>query len=386
MLINRLLYICCCLILFCSNNTQAQNYFLFVGTYTTGSSEGIYVFSFNSKTGSFTPVDTVKQIDNPSYLTLTKNGQFLYAVSETNGSRPGQLYAYAVNKLTGRLSLLNKKESKGDDPCYITASNNRKWVIAANYSGGNLVAYATRPNGALSDTVQTIYDEGSSFNKDRQLSPHVHSTTLNSAGNYLFACDLGTDKIMAYTFNEAATVNPLTAAGPPFTSTVAGSGPRHLSFHPTGRWVYVIEELSGMVSAYRYENGALTAMQRIDAHQKNFKGARGSADIHVSPDGRHLYVSNRGDANNLAIFSIEQSTGKLTGKGFQDAGGRQPRNFTISADGKFILVANQASDQIKLFKRNSRTGLLQPVATTINVGAPVCLQLLPARVQEIQAR
>jgi 6-phosphogluconolactonase len=386
MLINRFLSICCSLIFICSNNTVAQHYFLFVGTYTTSGSEGIYVFRFDSKSESFRPVDTIKQIDNPSYLTLTKNGQFLYAVSETHGPKPGQLYAYAVNKLTGRLSLLNKKDSKGDDPCYITVSNNRKWVIAANYSGGNLVTYATRANGSLSDTVQTMYDEGSSINKDRQLSPHVHSAMLNLAGSYLFACDLGIDKIMAYAFNEAAMVNPLTAAGRPFTSTVAGSGPRHLSFHPNGRWVYAIEELSGMVSAYRYENGALIALQRIDAHQKNFKGARGSADIHVSPDGRHLYVSNRGDANNLAIFSIQQSTGKLSSKGFQDAGGRQPRNFTISADGRFILVANQASNQVKLFKRNIRTGLLQPVASTINVGAPVCLQLLPAPAQEIQPR
>ncbi|ULQ53695.1 lactonase family protein [Flavihumibacter fluvii] len=360
----------------CYSASQAQQYYLFVGTYTKGKSEGIYVYRFDGITGTITPVDTAKNIENPSYLAVSNDGKFVYAVNENGGTKPGQLSAFSFDQQLGKLTLMNQKESKGDYPCYITISSNRKWVIAGNYGGGNLAAYATNANGSLSDIVQVINHSGNSINKDRQESAHVHSTIFTKDNKYLLVPDLGIDKVMTYQFNASAKSEPLKTAPKPFTSITAGSGPRHLSFHPNGKWVYLIEELSGKVSAWLYKEGSLKLFQEVDAHPTDFKGERGSADIHVSPDGKHLYASNRGDANNLAIFSIDPSTGKLSTKGFQDVLGKTPRNFIIEPSGNFVLVANQESNDIRIFRRNTKTGLLTPTSTVIQVGNPVCLQLL----------
>lgn len=354
----------------------AQQYYLFAGTYTSGSSEGIYVFKFDGKTGNAIPADTVRNIENPSYLAITNDGKNLYAVTENGGGKPGMINAFSFDQLNGKLSLLNQKESKGDHPCYITVSNNRKWVIAGNYSGGNLVAYATNSDGSLSDHLQLIGHSGRSANKDRQESPHVHSTNITPDQKYLLVPDLGIDKIMTYQFNSNAQQNPLQPAVVPFTAIKPGGGPRHLAFHPNGKWIYLMEELSGHVTVWTYKNGMLNFVQEIDAHTENFKGERGSADIHVSPDGRHVYASNRGGANNLAIFKTDPINGRLSLAGFQDVLGKTPRNFTIEPGGKFVLVANQDSGNITIFSRDAATGLLTPTQATINVDHPVCLQLL----------
>lgn len=366
-------------IVFTSLATQGQEYYLFAGTYTSGKSEGIYVFRFDAKTGKVVPTDTLRNIDNPSYLVVSGNGNFVYAVSENGGSKPGMINALAFNQKTGKLRLLNSKPSKGDYPCYITVSKDNKWVMAGNYGGGNLVAYATAEDGSLTDRFQVIAHTGMGVDKNRQEGPHVHATIFTPDEKYLLVPDLGIDKIMAYRFDPASSGNPLQAAAKPFTGIPAGHGPRHLAFHPTGKWVYLMEEMAGAVSAWKYSKGALEPVQEIDAHVPGYAGDRGSADIHVSPDGRYLYASNRGNANNLAIFSIDPGNGKLTSSGFQDVAGKTPRNFIIEPGGNYILVANQGSDNIRIFRRDKATGLLTLTDNSIDIGNPVCLQLLPVK-------
>ncbi|MBC6493074.1 lactonase family protein [Flavihumibacter stibioxidans] len=359
---------------------KAQQYFLFTGTYTTGTSEGIYVYKFDAATGKISPADTAKGVQQPSYLSLSADGNFLYAVNESGGKEPGQISAFSFDKASGRLTFLNKRPSFGDYPCYITVSNNRKWVIAANYGGGNFVAYAVNADGSLSDNYQVIQHEGNGPNKARQDAPHVHSTILSPDQRHLLVSDLGTDKVIAYRFNENAVTNPLNPVPAHIAMVPGGSGPRHLEFHPNGKWVYLMEELSGQVSAWKYHKGKMRPIQRAEAHPEGYTGDRGSADIHLSPDGKHLYASNRYQANNLAIFRVNKKTGMLTPAGFQDVIGNKPRNFVIEPTGRYILVANQESNDFRVFRRNETTGLLTPTETVVTVGNPVCLKLL--RIQD----
>ncbi|HEX2536349.1 MAG TPA: lactonase family protein, partial [Chitinophagaceae bacterium] len=229
-------------------------------------------------------------------------------------------------------------------------------------------------DGSLQPYVQLVQHEGTGANKERQEKAHVHATVLSPDQRYVYVPDLGMDKVMAYRFQPAAE-KPLQPAQPVFVRSEPGSGPRHFTFHPNGKWAYLVEELTGTVVAYRYANGKLTSLDRKATHPNTYTGAKGSADIHVSPDGRFLYASNRGDANTLAIFAIDSRTGKLTLKGYQPTLGVHPRNFAIDPSGNFLLVANRDSNAIVVFRRNPKTGLLRATGKTIEVPSPVCLKL-----------
>ena len=350
----------------------AQNINLLVGTYTGTGSKGIYVYSFNPKSGTATLLGSTDSAANPSFLALSPNKQFVYAVSEGNNKNTGSLSAYAYNAKTGRLSFLNNELTGGDAPCYVSVHKSNKWVLTGNYSGGSTSIFPIQANGRLKPASQLIQNTGSSVNKGRQEKSHVHQAIFSPDQNFVFTPDLGTDKIMAYSFNAAAQ-RPLTPASPGYVAVTPGSGPRHLTFHPNSRFAYVIEELTGTVSAYQYQNGKLTFIQRLSSHPTNFAGTIGSADIHVSPDGKFLYASNRGEANSIAVFAINTSTGRLTLKDITSTLGEAPRNFAIDPSGKFLLVANQNTNNIVVFRRNATTGLLMATGVQIEVPKPVCL-------------
>lgn len=368
----RLLLVASLFLSFCCS---AQNFYLLIGTYTQKGSKGIYVYRFNTTTGKAEWVSNTDSASNPSFLAIAPDKKHIYAVSETGGKKQPMVSAYAFDKNTGKLSFINQQPAGGDGPCHVAITKNNKWVTVANYGGGSLAILSVNKDGSLNPASQVIQHEGSSVNKQRQDKPHVHETVFSPAQDYLFTPDLGTDKVVIYKFNSASE-KPLTPAATPFVKVGAGNGPRHITFHPNGKFAYVIEEMGGSVGAYRYNNGKLTLIQHIYTHPAGFKGVIGSAEVEVSPDGKFLYASNRGDENNLAIFAVNPATGKLQLKGYQSTMGKAPRHFIIDPSGNYLLAANQDTDNIVIFKRNKQTGMLTETGDQIKVSMPVCVQLL----------
>lgn len=352
----------------------AQDHFLFVGTYTQKGSKGIYVYKFNSESGEATLLSNTDSVVNPTYLAIAPGGKFLYAVNETGGERPGMVSAFSFDRKTAKLSLLNQQPSGGDHPCYVSVHENGKWVIVGNYSGGNIAALPVKGDGSLQPIAQVVQHAGNSINKERQEKAHVHATVFSPDHKYLFVPDLGIDKIMQYRFH-AGSQKPIVPSTPAFTQIKPGNGPRHFALHPTIPVGYLMEELSGTVAAYVHNQGALLLLQRISSHKPDYNGTRGSADIHVSPDGKFLYASNRGTANTIAIFSVA-ADGKLKWQGDQSTLGTIPRNFVIDPTGNYLLVANQESNNIVVFRRDRQTGLLHETGKQIQVPNPVCLKLM----------
>lgn len=353
----------------------SQEFYLLTGTYTSGKSEGIYIYKFNAATGDAAPVSKAPA-SNPSYLTVSKNNKFVYAVFE-DGEDKGSVVAFEFDKKNGNLKFLNKQSSGGDHPCYVDIDRSGKWVAVANYSGGNFSLLGVSPDGYLRAPERTINHSGSGPDKQRQEKPHVHSTVFDPGNDFLLVQDLGIDKIMIYAFdNKTGELKP---AKVPSTATLAGGGPRHIDFHPNGKYVYLMEEMSGNVTTYEYSKGKLQYIHTVSAIKEGYKGPVGSADIHVSPDGKFLYASNRGDENDIAIFAIERGSGKISLKGHQSVLGKTPRNFSIDPTGQYLLSANQNSNDIVIFRRDKETGLLTDTGKKIEVDKPVCLQWIPVK-------
>ena len=363
-----------CLLSAFSLSANCQKYFLFIGTYTGSGSKGIYVYTFDASTGKAQWVSNTDGVVNPSYLALSPGNSYLYACTETRTINAGGISAFRFNHEKGTLTFINKQSSGGDNPAYVSVHKSGKWVIAGNYSGGSLAAFPVYGDGGIQPYSQLMQHSGKGVNKERQEAPHVHSTVFSPKGDYLFVPDLGLDKVMIYKFNQHDQ-KPLQPASQAFASTDPGSGPRHFIFHPNKKWAYLIEEMAGTVVAYNYKKGKLNAMQQIATHADTVKGF-GSADIHISPDGKFLYASNRGNENNITIFSVDASSGKLTLAGFQSTMGVQPRNFTIDPSGKYLLAANQKTGNVVIFKRDVTTGLLQYTGEQINIPEPVCLKMI----------
>ncbi len=345
-----------------------MNQYLLIGTYTRGKSEGLYVYKMNTETGEIHFVSQAKAA-NPSYLDLSPDEKFVYAVNE-DASDKGSVSVFAFDKSNGSLKYIDKQSSGGDHPCYVAVNKTGKWVAVANYTGGSFSTLPIMANGTLG-APNTVQHTGSSVNKERQEKPHVHSTVFSPDDKYLFVPDLGIDKVMIYSFNAGS--GKAEPAPVPFAASQAGFGPRHFTFHPNGKLAYLITEMGGAVSAYKYKDGKLTLFQQISSYPADFTGKKWSADIHVSPDGKFLYASNRTPANTIAIFSIDKS-GKLKTVGYESTKGDVPRNFTIDPSGNLLLVANQETNNIVIFRRDQKTGLLTDTGKRIEVGNPVCLK------------
>jgi 6-phosphogluconolactonase len=351
----------------------AQNSYLVIGTYTSTTSEGIYVYKFDTATAENSFVSVTKT-SNPSFVTISPNKKFIYAVGENADSTlepiGGTVTAFSFNKKNGSLTEINKQPSGGKHPCYITIDKTGKYVFVGNYSSGTVGLFATNKDGSINKFKQVITHDGSSVNDKRQKSPHVHATVLSADNKYLFVPDLGIDKVMVYAFDKNSGLLNFSSN----TTSEPGSGPRHFTLHPNNKYAYLMEELTGTVVCYLVNKGTLKLQQRVSALPKDFTGEIGSADIHVSPDGKFLYCSNRGESNNISIFSIDTRTGKLIIAGHQSTLGKTPRNFNFDPSGNFLLVANQNTDEIIIFKIDKKTGLLSDTGKKINVPKPVCLQ------------
>lgn len=356
---------------------SAQKFYLFVGTYTNTDSKGIYIYEFNSTNGEFNWVSNTDSVTNPSYLTISKNQKFVYAVNETNGLNPGRVTAYSFDKKNGSLHFLNTTASGGDDPCYIATTSDNKWLTVANYTSGTATVFPINKNGTVEPYAQLIND--SVYKKPGEIAtPHVHETVFSPDERYLLTPDLGLDKVIVYQFDRGIK-KPLILTTQTFAQSTKGSGPRHLLFHPNKKFVYLMHEMGGTVTAYKYNNGKLYEIQDLPAFPKDFVGRKDGAEIAISADGKFLYVSERGDLNSITIFSIDAESGKLTQKGYQSTFGKGPRNFIIDPTGNYLLVANQDSRNIVIFKRNKQTGLLTKTNKEIDVPRPVCLQMIPKK-------
>jgi 6-phosphogluconolactonase len=370
------------------SQNKADQYLL-VGTYTRKNSEGIYVYKFNTNTGGFSRVSVASGIKNPSFLAVSPDEKFVYAVSEIG---EGTVHAYSLDKSVGALTSLNTQSSGGADPCHVSVDKTGKWVLVGNYSGGNLSVLPVEASGSLGKATLTINHEGKGPNAGRQEKPHVHSVNIAPDNRDIFVPDLGIDKIMTYSLD--AKNGKLLEGKPAFTKVADGSGPRHFTIHPNGKFAYVIQELSSTVTVFNYVSGKLSPIQTITTLAKDFKDKNKSfcADIHISPDGKFLYGSNRYvDAGNkngvfaptnttdtIVMYSIDPKTGKLTYIGNEPVLGKIPRNFMITPNGKFVLVANQETDNIVIFSRDTKTGKLSPTGKQIEVPVPVCLKMVGA--------
>jgi 6-phosphogluconolactonase len=369
-----LIFVLCFANLVHGQSNKVKTYNLLIGSYTSSAeSDGINVYDFDSQTGTSKLKSKISGVENPSYLTISRDGKFVYSVNE---NKNGGISSFTFNVATGALVFLNRVSSGGASPCYVTIDDKNKYVFAGNYGSGSFVAVPVKEDGSLGAENQFIQQEGGSIDKGRQQGPHLHCTLLTPDNRYLLTSNLGTDKVSIYKFDASKASNPLTPAEPPFVSAKAGSGPRHLTFHPNSKVVYLIQEMGGMITVFDYKNGTLTEKQTISMLSPDFKGRIGAADIHVSADGKFLYGSNRGDANELVIYSID-AKGELTYIGRQQSLGKAPRNFAIDPTGNYLLVANQDSNEIIVFKRDQKTGLLTPTGEKIQVFKPVCLKFYP---------
>jgi 6-phosphogluconolactonase len=349
---------------------------LYVGTYTSGKSEGIYLYRMNSVTGELTRVSAFKTV-NPSFLAIDRSKRYLYAVNEVSehlGAASGRVSAFAIDPATGNLRLLNEQATQGADPCYLTIDRKRKTLLVANYTGGSVAALPIRSDGTLGMVIDVKQHEGSSV-KEQQKGPHAHCVILDRHERYALAADLGTDKVMIYGFNPLT--GKLTSGKQPWCELQAGAGPRHLTLHANGKYVYVINELDSTLTALKYNEatGTLTQIETVSTLPADFSGVSYCADVHVSRSGKFLYGSNRGH-NSIVVFEIDQRTGKLKPLQHVSTEGNWPRNFTIDPTGNFLLVANQRSDNVVTFRIDADSGRLSDRVTIAEIPTPVCLKFI----------
>ena len=352
-------------------NAQTKENYLLIGTYNSPKSEGIYVYRFNSLTGKIDSVSMTKSM-NPSFLAVAASGKFVYAVNEIEkDGNGGNVSAFSFDNKNGNLSFINQQLTGGDNPCHVKIDKTGKWISVSNYSSGNFSILPLNKDGSINSKIQTIQNTGSGINKERQNEPHLHCTNFSPDYKFLYSVDLGIDKLISYSFNE--TTGNINNTASQIINTKPGAGPRHFTFSPSGKFAYLLEELTGTISAYSYGKGNLNLIQNISTLPANFKGQAGSAEILVSSDGKYLYASNRGESNTIAIFKID-SKGKLSLAGHQSTLGTAPRNFNFDPTGNYLFVANQNSDEIVIFKINHSNGLLKDTGKRISIGKPVCLR------------
>ena len=356
-----------------ATTSVSDTLYMLAGSYGPADQEGIKVYKFNQATGEGEYVSGVKGISNPSYQTVSKDGKRVYSVGEDDGGT-ACANALTFDATTGTLTLINSQPTQGAAPCHIALSPEEDYVVTANYNGSNISLFPLDGEGRLKPG-QTIGFEGSGSDKERQAIPHLHFVYFTPDNRYLLANDLGTDRIHSFPLNtrQKGSNTPLVDRQRASDILLApGSGPRHAVFSADGRFAYLITELSGEVMAFTYDGDSLRLMQTIQADTLD---ARGSADIHLSQDGRFLYASNRLKGDGLAIFRINTKDGTLSKAGYPPTG-VHPRNFVLTANGQYLLAACRDTDEIQIFARDASTGLLTDTGRRIKTTKPVCLKFI----------
>lgn len=354
---------------------------MYVGTYTLegSASKGIYAYRFDPGTGKITPVGLAAETVNPSFLAVHPNHRFLYAVNEVSnykGEKSGGVSAFAIDRATGKLTLLNEVASKGADPCYITVDRTGKYVLVANYTGGSVAVFPVLEDGRLGEASAFVQHTGRGADPERQEGPHGHSIDLSPDNRYAIVDDLGLDETLVYKFDSAK--GSLTPNDPPFAKAAPGAGPRHFALSPNGRFGYVVNEMQSSVSVFSYDGGAgvLQPSQTISTFPKSFTGHNDDAEIQVHPSGKFLYASNRGH-DSIAVFAIDAKKGTLTLVEYAPTKGSTPRSFEIDPTGKLLFAANEKSDNVVVFRIDAQTGRLTPTGNVLDVAQPVCVKFVP---------
>ena len=361
------------------STVSAEPLRVYFGTYTRGenSSKGIYRSMLDLETGQLSEPVLAAEAKNPSFIELHPNGKFLYAVSESGGA--GSVSAYALNRNTGDLKLINQKPSGGAGPCHVSIDHVGKNLLVANYGGGTVSVIPIKSDGRLGEPTGFVQHAGSSVNTNRQKGPHAHSVNVSPDNRFAFVADLGIDKIMIYRLDiEKGTI---VANSPPFVKVKPGAGPRHFAFHTNGKYAYVINELDCTVTAFTYNSvsGALTEIQTVTTLPNEFEGSNACAEVRVHPSGKFLYGSNRGH-DSIVVYRVDPDRGTLTFVEHETADIKTPRNFNIDPAGRFCLVANQGKDSVVVFRIDQQTGVLEPTRHKISVARPVCVRFLrPSR-------
>ena len=354
----------------------------YVGTFTTTQkSKGIYACRFQPATGALTSAGLVAETANPTFLAVDPSRRFLYsvnAIANYEGQTAGSISSFSMDARTGGLKLLNRVSSRGAGPTHLVVDRTGRRLLAANFTGGSVAAFPVKGDGSLGEASSFFQHTGSSVNPRRQAGPHAHSVNLSHDNRFVLVADLGLDQVLSYRLDPGKAV--LALNDPPLVKVSPGSGPRHMAFHPNGRFAYVINEMLSTVTAFAYDpaRGRLKELQTISTLPKDFSGRNTAAEVAVDRTGRFLYGSNRGH-DSIALFTIDPRKGTLTLVEQVSTQGKAPRYFTFDPTGRYLLAANQDSDNIVLFRADQISGRLTPAGRSIEVPSPVCVVFVPAR-------
>ena len=356
------------------------SYLIYVGTYTGPESKGVYAFRFDSTTGKSTPTELAAETTNPSFLAIDPGQRYLYAANEVGdykGEKSGGISAFAIDRKTGKLTFLNEVSSHGAGPCHVALDKTGKYVLVANYDGGSVAAFPVLPDGRLGGASAIVQHSGHGPNAERQEGPHAHEIQLAPDNRFAIAADLGLDELLVYHFDAAK--GTLAANTPPFARVEPAAGPRHFAFHPNGKFVYALNEMSGSVTSFAYDAsmGTLLKLQTLSSLRNDFKGHNDSAEIVADPKGKFLYASNRGP-DDIAVFAINGDKGTLQLVEHVPTKGKAPRNFAVDPTGQYLFVANQESNNIVVFRIDPKSGRLTDTGQLMNVPSPVCIVFMTA--------
>lgn len=354
---------------------RAHECLVFVGTYTGKGSEGIYAYGFSPTTGESVSIGVVASTTNPSFLVVDPRGKFLYAVNELDtfeGKPTGAVSAFAIDRASGALKLLQQVSSLGKGPAHLSLDSSARYLLVANYGSGSHAVFPVGNDGRLGSHSAFVQNSGSSVNPQRQAGPHTHSIQVTADNRLVIVADLGLDKLLLYRFDDKTGF--LTPGRPEYVKLEPGAGPRHVALAPAANFVYTVNELASTITVFAYDAGAGTLHQRetVSTLPKTFTGESTAAEAAVDAGGKFLYASNRG-ADSIAVFSIHTENGSLTPVEWVPSGGKSPRHFAIDPTGQWLFVANQKSDEITLFKIDPNSGRLTPTSQSLKVVSPVCV-------------
>jgi len=357
-----------------SLSAGSGDYFVYFGTYTAKISKGVYAYRFQPSSGKLTAIGPVAEAPNPSFLAFSPDQRHLYLVNWKGSDliKGNTVSAYAVDGHTGKLTFLNKVNSRGEMPTHLTVDSSGRMVLAVNYGSGSVTAFKVLPDGRLSDATSFDQHQGSSVVKERQEGPHAHAVVLSADNRFAFVADLGLDKVFSYRVDPAKAA--FTSNDPPFVKVHPGAGPRHLAFHPNGKFLYANNEIDSTVTAFAYDHdrGGLKEVQTLSTLPADFKGQNSTAEIQADAAGKFLYVSNRGH-DSIAVFAIDPANGRLTPVEHVSTQGKTPRNFSLDPTGSYLFAANENSSTVVVFRVDANSGRLKSTGQVLEVPSPSCV-------------